>query len=220
MTMAVPSAFDREFGRIQEELVRMGQMVVDAIGWSMKALEEADTKLAKKVIEDDEPINALRFQIEEDCLALIATKQPAARDLRAVIAASHIVVELERIGDYAAGISKTVVLMRHEPLLKTLKKIFKMGSMSQAMLTDSLQAFIKLDAVWAHEIADMDPEMDRMYKDVFDHLVKIMAKEPEVVARATYLMWTAHNLERIADRVTNIAERTVFVTTGDLSEFK
>jgi phosphate transport system protein len=220
MSAVVQSAFDREFARILDELTHMGQMVVESIGVSMSALEEADAKLAKKVIENDEQVNALRFQIEEDCLALIATKQPAARDLRAVIAASHIVVELERIGDYAAGISKTVVLMRHEPLLKTLKKIFKMGSMSQAMLADSLQAFVKQDAVWAHEIADMDPEMDQMYQDVFDHLVKIMAKDPELVARATYLMWTAHNLERIADRVTNIAERTIFVTTGDLSEFK
>lgn len=220
MATVVQSAFDREFALVQDQLVRMGQLVVEAIGLSMKALDEADAKLAKKVIEGDEQVNALRFKIEEDCLALIATKQPAARDLRAVIAASHIVVEVERIGDYAAGISKTVVLMHHEPLLKTLKKIFKMGSMSQAMLADSIQAFIKQDAVWAQEIANMDPEMDAMYRDVFDRLVKIMAKDPELVARATYLMWTAHNLERMADRVTNIAERTVFVTTGDLSEFK
>jgi phosphate transport system protein len=151
---------------------------------------------------------------------LIATKQPAARDLRNVIGAMNIVVELERIGDYAAGISKTVVRMRHEPLLKTFKKIFKMGALSQQMLADSVQAFLSQDADRARQIAAMDPEMDQLYQDVFDRLVEVMAKDPEVVTRAIYLMWISHNLERIADRVTNIAERTIFVTTGEMTELE
>jgi len=198
----------------------MGSMVTEAINRSMKALEETDPKLAKLVIEDDAQINLLRYQIEEDCLALIATKQPAARDLRVVIGALNIVVEMERIGDYAAGISKTVLRMRHEPLLKTLKKIFKMGELSQKMLSDSLEAFVQQDVERARQIASMDPEMDQLYKDVFDRLVGLMAKDPDIVTRAIYLMWTAHNLERIADRVTNIAERTIFVTTGDMTELE
>jgi phosphate transport system protein len=214
------SAFDREYDQIQDELLRMGAMVVQAIARSMQALENTDAKLARHIIEDDNQINVLRYRLEEDCLALIATKQPAARDLRMVIGALNIVVEIERIGDYAAGISKTVMLMRHEPLLKTFKKIFKMGELSQSMLTDSLQAFIQQDDVRARQIAAMDPEMDQLYKDVFDKLVDIMAKDPEVVTRAIYLMWIAHNLERIADRVTNIAERTIFVTTGEMTELE
>lgn len=214
------SAFDREYGQIRDELLRMGGMVGTAISRSMQALEEADTRLAKQVIEDDAQVNLLRYRIEEDCLALIATKQPAARDLREVIGAMNIVVEIERIGDYAAGIAKTVVRMRHEPLLKTFKKIFKMGTLSQQMLSESLQAFIQQDADWAKRIAAMDPEMDRFYTDVFERLVEVMAKEPEIVTRAIFLMWIAHNLERIADRVVNIAERTLFVTTGEMTEFE
>ena len=132
----------------------------------------------------------------------------------------NIVVELERIGDYAAGIAKTVLRMRHEPLLKTFKKIFKMGEPQPADALDSLQAFLEQDAERARQIAGMDPEMDQLYQDVFDRLVEVMAKDPEVVTRAIYLMWIAHNLERIADRVTNIAERTIFVTTGEMTELE
>ena len=220
MAMIHQSAFDREYGLIQDELIRMGSMVMEAITRSMRALEDTDPKLAKHVIEDDAQINGLRYQIEEACLALIATKQPAARDLRVVIGVLNIVVEMERIGDYAAGISKTVLLMRHEPLLKTLKKIFKMGELGRKMLSDSLDAFIQQDVERARQIAAMDPEMDQLYKDVFDRLVELMAKDPEIVTRAIYLMWTAHNFERIADRVTNIAERTIFVTTGSLTELE
>ncbi len=220
MSTSMRSAFDREFGKIQDDMLLMGQLIVSHIQQSMQALEQTDVKLAKRVIDDDERVNSLRFTIEENCLELIATQQPAARDLRAVIATTHIAVELERIGDHAAGISKTVVLMRHEPLLKTLKKIFKMGELSQKMLADCLQAYIKQDSNWATEIAAMDPEMDQLYKSVFDRLIEIMSKDPDVVVRGTYLLWTAHNLERIADRVTNVAERIIFMTTGDLQELK
>jgi phosphate transport system protein len=214
------SAFDRDFGEITGELHRLCEMVEHAIARSMQALEENDNKLAKQIIEEDAQINILRYHIEEDCLALIATKQPAARDLRQVIGVMNIVVELERIGDYAAGTAKTVLRMRHEPLLKTFKKIFKMGNLSQQMLSDSLQAFLDQDVERARQIAGMDPEMDQLYKDVFDRLVEVMAKDPDLVTRAIYLMWIAHNLERIADRVTNIAERTIFVTTGEMTELE
>ena len=214
------SAFDREFGQITDKLQIICGLVEGAIARSMQALEEADSKLAKQIIEEDAQINILRYRIEEDCLALIATKQPAARDLRQVIGVMNIVVELERIGDYAAGTARTVVRMRHEPLLKTFKKIFKMGTLSQQMLSDSLQAFLNQDSERARLIAAMDPEMDQLYQEVFDRLVEVMAKDPEIVTRAIYLMWIAHNLERIADRVTNIAERTIFVTTGEMTELE
>jgi phosphate transport system protein len=220
MEQVHPSAFDREFGGITDALRRICDMVEQAIARSMQALEENDSKLAKQIIEEDAQINFLRYRIEEDCLALIATKQPAARDLRQVIGAMNIVVELERIGDYAAGIAKTVLRMRHEPLLKTFKKIFKMGSLSRQMLTDSLMAFLDQDVERARLIASMDPEMDQLYQDVFDRLVEVMAKDPDLVTRCIYLMWIAHNLERIADRVTNIAERTIFVTTGEMTELE
>ena len=211
--------FDREYQAICDDVVRMGGMIEAAIGQAMQALVERDVPLAEQVIAGDEKVNEIRFKIEEACLTIIATQQPIAGDLRSVVAAMHIAVELERMGDHAAGIARTVVLMSDEPLLKTIKKIPKMGELSRQMLSDCMQAFVKRDAQWAREIAANDGRMDELYKAVFDRLVETMAHKPELVARATYLMWTAHNLERIADRVTNIAERIDFMTTGDLKEF-
>ena len=211
--------FDREYQAICDDVVRMGGMIEAAIGQAMQALVERDVPLAEQVIAGDEKVNEIRFKIEEACLTIIATQQRIAGDLRSVVAAMHIAVELERMGDHAAGIARTVVLMSDEPLLKTIKKIPKMGELSRQMLSDCMQAFVKRDAQWAREIAANDGRMDELYKAVFDRLVETMAHKPELVARATYLMWTAHNLERIADRVTNIAERIDFMTTGDLKEF-
>ncbi|MEW5868333.1 MAG: phosphate signaling complex protein PhoU [Chloroflexota bacterium] len=218
MSHSLRAAFDREFGEICSDLVSASQLVDAAIERSMQALLERDVELARQVIANDEKVNALRFKIEEACLVLIATQQPAAGDLRAVITAIHIVVEIERMGDHAAGIAKTVILMEDEPLLKTFKKIPRMGELSRKMLADCLQAFLRRDAAWARQIADQDEKMDELYRAVFDRLVGIMAKKPELVTRATYLMWCAHNLERIADRVTNIAERIIFMMTGTMQE--
>jgi phosphate transport system protein len=148
----------------------------------------------------------------------LATNQPAAKDLRAVIAVMFIVVEIERIGDHAAGIAKTVILMEDEPLLKTVKKIPKMGEISHQMFLECMVAFVNRDAKLAQEISARDTEMDDLYRSVFDHLIEIMAKRPKTITQANYLSWCAHNLERIADRVTNISERIIFMTTGIVQE--
>jgi phosphate transport system protein len=218
MTQQTRNTFDREYGLICDDVVAMGTAVDQAIAQALQALIERDIPLAEKIIANDEQVNHLRYKIEEDCLTLIATHQPVAGDLRAVVAAMHIAVEVERMGDYAAGIAKTVVRMSDEPLLKTIKKIPKMGELSRKMLEDCLQAFITRDADFAAQIAAQDDEMDQLYQSVFRRLVEIMANKPEMVTRATYLMWCAHNLERIGDRVTNVAERIYFMTTGDLRE--
>jgi phosphate transport system protein len=218
MLHGLRSTFDREYCEICDDLVQMSQMVDWAIEHAMLALTERDTQLAQEVIANDEKVNAIRFKIEEACLVAIATQQPTASDLRAVVTAIHIVVDMERIGDHAAGIAKSVILLYEEPLVKTFKKILKMGEFSRQMLNDCIQAFVKRDADWAREIAERDNEMDQMYKAVFQRLIEVMAKKPDLVTPGTYLMWCAHNLERIADRVTNIAERIIFMTTGDLKE--
>jgi phosphate transport system protein len=218
MSVHLRSTFDREFSAIQQTLLEMGSMLDWAIERSIFSLKHADQEQAQTIIEKDERVNELRYKIEEACLTLIATQQPAASDLRAVIAAMHIAVEMERMGDHAAGIAKTVILMSEEPLLKTIKKIPKMAELSRQMLADCLNAYIQRDADWARRIAAQDAEMDQLYKAVFDRLIEIMAKKTELIPRATYLSWTAHNLERIADRVTNIAERIIFMTTGDVKE--
>lgn len=216
--MSQVTIFDKEFEQICQDLTEMGHLIDKSIAQCVKALSEGDAKLAHKVMERDQRVNELRFKIEEACLALIATQQPTASDLRAVVAAMHVVVELERIGDYAAGIGKTVVLMKEEPMLKTLKKLPRMGELSRELLAEGMKAFFARDGQLARQVAGRDQEMDDMYRSVFDRLVEIMAKDPELVTRCTYLMWCAHNFERMADRVTNIAERVIFMTTGALQE--
>ncbi len=218
MNQPVQTAFDREFQEITANLAQMGGLVGAAIEQAIQALTAHDMALAQQVIANDAQVNTLRFQLEEECLTLIATRQPIASDLRQVVAAMHIIDELERMGDHAAGIAKTVILMSDEPALKVLRRIPKMAELSQKMLADCIQAFIARDADWARQIAAQDSEMDQLYKGVFEKLVETMAEKKNLVAGATYLLWCAHNLERIADRVTNIAERVIFMTTGDLRE--
>jgi phosphate transport system protein len=220
MLHGIRSTFDREFDEVRSSLFGMSVLVDTAINRSVQALSARDTDLADLVINGDVEINKTRYKIEEDCLALIATQQPAASDLREIIAILYIIVEMERIGDYAAGISKTVILMGEEPLLKTFKKIFKMAEISRSMLADSIQAYMKRNPTWAREIAARDNEIDELYNIVFQRLIKIMVKEHDMVTRCTYLMWCSHNLERIADRVINISEQIVFMTTGMLKEFE
>jgi len=218
MPHSLRATYDRAFLDVQEDILRLGKMVDEAITRALESLQKRDQVLAQQVVEDDEQANALRYRIEESCLALIATQQPAASDLRAVMATMSIVVDLERMADHAAGIAKTVILMGDDPLLKPLIDVPRMAKLAKEMLTAILDAYVKRDATLAREIADRDDEMDQLYRAVFDELVEIMADKPGSVERATFLMWCAHNLERIGDRVTNIAERVVFITTGDLQE--
>lgn len=218
MTDGLRTAYDREFAVIHDDLLRMGEKVDQAIARSLECLQKRDQSLAQQVIDEDELVNELRFKIEEACLALIATQQPTASDLRAVVAAISIVIDLERMADHASGIAKTVIRMGDEPLLKPLIDIPKMVQLARDMLSTCLIAFSEHDAKSARAIASRDDEMDVLYRLVFDELVEIMAVKPDSVERATYLLWCAHNLERIGDRVTNIAERVVFVSTGDMRE--
>jgi phosphate transport system protein len=218
MIQSLRATYDRAYADVQEDILRLGTRVKNAITGALESLQRRDQVMAQNVIEEDEETNALRFKIEEACLALIATQQPTATDLRAVMAAMSIVVDLERMADHATGIAKTVILMGDEPLLKPLIDVPRMANLAIDMLRDILQAYIHRDAQSAREIAMRDDEMDRLYRAVFDELVEIMAAKPGNVERATYLMWCAHNLERIGDRITNIAERVVFVSTGDLTE--
>ena len=212
------ATLDQEARAINDDLLRMQKLVDQSILRSVDSLKRRDQTLAQQVIDEDVEINDMRFKIEEACLSLIATQQPAASDLRSVIAAMHMVVEMERMADHASGIAKTVIMMGDEALLKPLVDIPKMAELARDMLRDSLQAYDARDAEKARQIAVRDDDMDGLYRAVFDELVKIMSKTPGSATRATYLLWCAHNLERIGDRVTNIAERVIFVNTGDMQE--
>jgi phosphate transport system protein len=141
-----------------------------------------------------------------------------ASDLRVVIAAMNIVNDIERIGDHATGIAKAVIRMGDQPLLKPLVDVPRMANTARAMLKHSLSAYINRDPEMARAIAAQDDDIDHLYKAIFDDLLAIMAQDPDTISRGTYLLWCAHNLERIGDRVTNIAERVIFMTTGTMKE--
>jgi phosphate transport system protein len=193
-------------------------MVEQSITQSMQALKERDRGLAQAIMAQDAAINALRFQIEEHCLTIIATQQPAAGDLREIIAVMTIVGDLERMADHAAGIAELVVNMSDEPLLKPLIDVPRMAEIVRGMLRGSLDAFLARDPKLAREVAARDDEVDLLYQQVFRELLTFMMENPRNTQRATYLLWIAHDLERIGDRVTNISERVIFLATGQLTE--
>jgi phosphate transport system protein len=211
-------SFDRHLRELQDEVLVMGSMVNKAILRSIDALKNRDLELAHQIIAGDQKINGKRFEIEEKCIQLIATQQPMASDLRIIIAILNMTTEIERIGDYAVGIARVVIMIGDEPPLKPLIDIPRMAEQTVDMLRRSLDAFISRDAEAAKKIAAEDDLVDHLYDQVFRELLTFMLEDPRTVTRATRLMWTAHNLERAADRVTNICERVVFVVTGRMEE--
>jgi len=203
---------------LEKEVTQMGQMVIAAISRSVEALKVLDTDEAKRIISEDVLINKKRWDIEDKCIDLIATQQPVASDLREIVAVLFIVGELERIGDHAEGISKIVIMHGSEPLVKPLVDIPQMAEKAVDMLKKSVDAFLKRDAQAAREICSEDDKVDLLYEQVYRVLLNYMIENPRTITRATYLIWVAHNLERIADRITNICERIIFLVTGTMSE--
>ena len=216
--MEMRAAFHKKLREIQYEIMVMGSMCNKAIIRSIEALKYRNIDLAQHIINDDQKINDKRFEIEEKCIELIATQQPMASDLRIITAILNITTELERIGDYAVGIARIVIYIGDEPPLKPLIDIPRMAEQTVGMLSRSLDAFINRDAEAAKKIAKDDDMIDNLYDQVFRELLIIMAEDPKTITRATRLIWTAHNLERVADRVTNICERVVFIVTGKMEE--
>lgn len=214
----IRATFHRRLRGIQEDILAMGGMVEKAINRSILALKQRDLAMAHQIIADDLQINEKRFDIEEKCIQLIATQQPMASDLRIIICVLNIITELERIGDYAVGTAKIVVMIGDEPPLKPLIDLPRMAEKTIEMLRRSLNAFIDRDAEAARKITAEDDVVDNLYSQVFRELLTYMAEDPKTITRATRLIWVAHNLERSADRVTNICERVVFVVTGKMEE--
>jgi phosphate transport system protein len=216
--METRATFHKKLKAIQDDVIAMGSMVEKAIERSIDALKNRDLDLAQQIIRDDQKINRKRFEIEENCVSLIATQQPMAGDLRIIIAVLSIITELERIGDHAEGIAKIVLMIGDEPPLKPLIDTPRMAEKTVKMLRQSLDAFINHDADTARQVASEDDEVDNLYTQVFRELLTFMAEDPRTITRATRLIWVAHNLERSADRVTNICERVVFTVTGKMEE--
>jgi len=208
--------FDDQIHGLLEDLLEMGQRVADSIQRSILALSRQDEDLARDIIAYDDEINALQHDIDEKCLVLLATQQPMASDLRAILAISNIAAELERIGDYTEGIANLAIKLSGQPLLKPLIDIPRMAEESRRMLAMSLEAFARHDVDVAQAIGDADDVVDALYDQVYRELLVFMIEDPRTITQATYLLWVAHNLERIADRTTNIAERVVFMHSGKI----
>ena len=223
----VRAEFHRSLKHLQDEMLALGSMVERAIAQALEALKHRDADLARQVIREDDLIDRRRFQLEEECVYLIGTQQPLAMDLRSLITVLHVAVELERIGDYAEGIAKISLMMGDEPPLKPLIDIPRMAEKAMDMLRRSLDTFsraVLLDEdeeslkAAALQVCDDDDEVDALYDQVYRELLIYMIQDPHSIQRATYLLWVAHDLERIADRSTNIAERVIFLVTGQLTE--
>lgn len=217
--MTTRVAFTQALNELRDDVLQMGSMVDAAINNSVRALKESDLALAGQIIAEDDKINQLRFEIEELTVKLIARQQPVASDLRAIMAAMNIALELERMGDHAKGIAVIVQRMGGEPPVKPLIDIPRMATISREMLRQSLDAFLVGDITQAQAIAQRDDEVDQLYTEIFHELVSLIATDTTLITRAMFLLFAAHNLERIADRVTNICERVIFLSTGRLNEF-
>lgn len=206
--------FDRSLQQIQDELLMLGSMVEKSIDRSVMALKSRDLPLSKTIIDDDDLIDDLRNKIEENCISVIATQNPMAGDLRTVISVLYIAEELERMGDYAEGIAKISLSIGKEPMLKPLVDIPRMAEKSSKMLSRSLDALVNRDEQLAIQVCRDDNEVDELYNQVYRELLTFMISDPKTIERATYLLWVSHNIERIADRATNISERVLYLITG------
>ena len=212
------ATLDEGLVSLQRQLRTLASLVDVAIERSIRALERLDQEGARRVMAEDRRINELRYKVEDDAVHLIATQQPMAGDLRLIVSVLSILPELERIGDYAAGISKIVLLHEDKPLLKPLIDVPRMAQVCREMLRDSVDAFISRDAEKARAVALRDDVVDRLYDQVYRELLTDMINDPGTIEQATHLSWVTHNLERIADRVTNICERVVYLVEGHIEE--
>lgn len=203
---------------LQDEVLKMGEMVAGAIRKTVEALRKKDINTSKEIIKNDLLINKKRFDIEEQCISLIATQQPMAVDLRVLTSILSIITDLERMGDHAEGIAKITLLIGDEPLVKPLIDIPRMADIGLSMLDKCLKAFVDRDAEAARLVCNEDDQVDALHDQIYRELLLLMIQDPKISHQATYLTWVSHNLERIADRVTNIAERVVFMVTGKMEE--
>jgi phosphate transport system protein len=210
--------FHKRIKELEQDVLELGEMVITAINRSVEALKSLDAKEAKRIVDNDVQVNKKRWALEDKCVDLIATQQPVASDLREIIAVLSIVRDLERIGDYAEGIGKIVLMHGDQPLVKPLVYLPEMAEKAVGMLRRSLEAFVKRDAKLARDICAEDDEVDKLYDQAYHDLLTRMIDNPSVITRATYLIWAAHNVERIADRATNISESVVYLVTGTPGE--
>ncbi|WP_427338478.1 phosphate signaling complex protein PhoU [Caloranaerobacter sp. DY30410] len=207
--------FDLQLKELHDSLLTMGAMVEEAIDIAAQSLIEQDVEKAKKVIENDDNIDALEVQIEEKCLDLIALQQPIARDLRRIITILKIITDLERIGDHAVNIAEVVIKIGKEKFIKPLIDIPKMADIVKKMVKSSLNSYIKEDLKLAKEVAQMDEIVDNIYKDIYIELLELLTENGENISQTINLLLIGRYLERVADHTTNICERIIYMINGE-----
>jgi phosphate transport system protein len=211
-------SFDLELQCLRDAVMVLGSQVGNAIVDSVDCLKERDAEAARQIIAQDRLVNERRFELESDTLALIATQQPMAHDLRTIAAVLDITSELERIGDYAKGIARVNLMLDERPFVKPLLNLSAMAFRARDMLHESLEAFVQEDGDLARAIPEKDDEVDALYNQVYRELINLIMSDRSRIDQANYLLWAAHNLERAADRVTNICERVIFTVSGEMVE--
>jgi phosphate transport system protein len=209
---------ERKLQSLQDDLLVLGSLVEKALSDAVNYLRRRDIKNSQRLIVEDRIINERRYALESDTLAVIATQQPMAIDLRALASILEIATELERMGDYAKGIARINLMLGEGPLLRPLNEIPDMLEQTEEMLHQALDAFVRRDVDLARQIPAMDDEVDALYNKVYRDLIDLIVADHGSTEQANLLLWVAHNLERTADRVTNICERTVFTVTGQAVE--
>jgi len=211
--------FDDELLHLQDEVLLLGSQVEKALVQSVDGLKRRDLAASRRVIAADRAINEKRYSIESEAIMVIATQQPMAGDMRLLAAVIEIITELERMGDYAKGIARINLALGPEPLIAPLIDLPVMADKACAMLRQALDAFIRRDVGLARAIPKQDDEVDVLYNQFYRVMLSYILSDPPTLGQVTYLMWAAHNLERAADRVTNICERVAFTVTGQMEEF-
>ena len=217
MTLQSRSVLDQDIQQITENIIKMTSLIDESIDRAITALKTRDVLTAQEIVNNDEQVNYIRYEIEAECLRVLATQNPMASDLRRVVSAMHISNELERIGDHAAGIARLVARMEGEDEIDSLHKLPKMAKRAREMLNESIQAFVSNDAEAAEAMLHRDDKLDKQYNKLVRESLEAM-RDDDYIRRATYLIWVGHNLERIGDRAINIAERVIFMSTGEYIE--
>lgn len=211
--------FHEQLKELENEMIKMGSIVEEAIYKSIKSLKDQDLELADEVMEEDDKIDDYEIELEEKTTQLIALQQPVAKDLRKIIVISKLATDLERIGDHASNIANMTKQIGDEPLIKPLIDIPRMTDIVTRRLRDSLEAFVNLDVEKAKEVAREDEEIDILDEQILRELITFMIEDPSKIQQATSLMFISRFLERIGDHSTNVCERVIYMATGERENF-
>jgi phosphate transport system protein len=207
---------EKELSGLKEKLLGMGALVESQVERSIKSLVDRDNDLARDVIAEDHEVNRLEVEIDEECIRLLALRQPEAGDLRFITTAMKIVTDIERIGDLAVDVSERAVELNEEPMLKPYIDIPRMARAAREMLKNSLDAFVNRDAELARKVLGADDFVDDLNKQIFRELLSFMLEDPHTISRAIRISYISKYLERVADHATNIAEMVVYLVEGKI----